>query len=333
MNENNDNHKIQQLILFKQDMEEIKPEELDKTIIFENVEQEDKIKIIYELKPVGRHYRYSLMIVNSSEASITDVKIKIKFPESMELFRCSPPTIIVDGSESDKDSIKIEFKELKSEENKQINLYLTPNSTKMEGEIRAIVTFVNIQDFIRVLNSEPVNISLIPLTIESVIIPSSQIVEIYKNPLLKKALLSLGLTIDGEINPDTHYTMMDIILKFLNFQYITRDKAKRTIWYFGRCWDKKNVETATKYDVLVIGQIKSGKMEILLMCENPSYLVSLAAIIMNDIGERLLRNKIIASKDQVMHLECVYCGVALPEFPKKGEAITCKGCNYEQLVW
>jgi len=182
MNDNkngSDPSKIQSLVIFKSEIRETLQKEAE---ALESVEQEDQIKLIYEFKPYGGHYRYSILLINQSSKSITEVKIKIMFPGFLELHRCSPPTIIVDESKKGIDEVqqvKLDFNELGESTKKQINLYLIPKNLNHKGEIRTYVNFVNYQDYVRVLNSDPVDIIVPPLTIEKAIIPSSKIEEIY----------------------------------------------------------------------------------------------------------------------------------------------------------
>ena len=56
--------------------------------------------------------------------------------------------------------INIEIDELNERTSKQINLHFTPLSLGEEGEIRTIVTYINNQDYVRAINSDPAKISL-----------------------------------------------------------------------------------------------------------------------------------------------------------------------------
>lgn len=328
--------KVQSLILFKQKIRETLEKEVE---ALESVEQEDQIKLVYEIKPYGGNYRYSIMLINQSLQSITDVKIKIIFPGFLELHRCSPPTIIEDESKKDIDEVqqvKLDFDELSKSTKKQINLYLIPKNVNHKGEIRTYVNYVNYQDYVRVLNSDPVDVIVPPLTIEKAIIPSSKIEEIYNNKNFKKALKSYGVGIEGEDKEDKYdlyFNIMEQILRFHNMQLITKNIKKRVLWYYGKCWNKNEVETANQFDVLVIGQIKSNKIEFLITSENPEHLVSLATIISTDLNRRILSTGIINSADEIYDLECKNCGLALSSFPPKGESIECENCNYDQVVW
>ena len=104
---------------------------------------------------------------------------------------------------------------------------------------------------------------------------------------------------------------MEQILRFHNMQLIAKDIKNRRLWYYGKVWNKNEVETSNEFEVLVIGQIESNKIEFL----------------------RILSTGIIKSKDQIHDLECKNCGLALSSFPAKGESIECENCNYDQIVW
>ena len=328
--------KIQNLVLFKSEIRETLQKEAE---ALESVEQEDQIKIIYEIKPYGGHYRYSILLINQSSKSITEVKIKIIFPGFLELHRCSPPTIIVDESKKGIDEVqqvKLDFNELGESTKKQINLYLIPKNLNHKGEIRTYVNFVNYQDYVRVLNSDPVDIIVPPLTIEKAIIPSSKIEEIYNDKDFKKALKSYGVGImgnDEEDKNDLYFNIIEQILRFHNFQLIAKDINKRILWYYGKCWNKNEIETINQYEVLVIGQIESNKIEFLIMSKNPEHLISLSTIVSSDLKRRILSTGIINSKNSIYDLECKNCGVVLKSFPIKGESIECDNCNYDQVVW
>ena len=62
-NNNSDSGKsnIQSLILFKEDIKETLKKEVK---ALEAMEQEDQIKLVYELKPYGGNYRYSILLIN-----------------------------------------------------------------------------------------------------------------------------------------------------------------------------------------------------------------------------------------------------------------------------
>ena len=128
----------------------------------------------------------------------------------------------------------------------------------------------------------------------------------------------------GTANPETNVFGLALSAK---------DIKNRRLWYYGKVWNKNEVETSNEFEVLVIGQIESNKIEFLITSKNPEFLVSLATIISTDLERRILSTGIIKSKDQIHDLECKNCGLALSSFPAKGESIECENCNYDQIVW
>ncbi|MBN1802211.1 MAG: hypothetical protein JW891_11930 [Candidatus Lokiarchaeota archaeon] len=325
--------KVHHLVLFNQKEEVVRKEEKKPNLIFESVEKEDNIKVIYELKPVGSYYRYSLMIINSNITPITDIKINITFPEFMQLYRCSPSNLVPDTSIDDQNACKIFLEQLAGNAHTQANLYLTPSSLSNKGVIKTFVTFVNSNDFVRVLNSEPLEISIPDLTLEPQIIPSVKINEIYQDTSYKRALVSLGIKIENKVDYSNVLNHLEMVLKFNKLQLITRDMVNKVLWFYGRAWNKEKFESAEKFNILVVCQIVSDKMEFLICCKNPSHLVGVSTLIIKETKERLLRSNIISSKTQVIRLDCKNCGVALPSFPKKDEEIACKSCKVKQKIW
>ena len=329
----NDPQRVHQLVLFKDKEHYLEKEKKDKDYEFETDEQEDKIQIKYELRSIGRYYRYSLMVINSSKTPINEVKIKIMLPIFIEVFRFSPPTVDTEIIEKEEIEVKVKFDQVESESNKQINLYLIPLIVDKLGEIRSILTFINNKDLVRVINSDPIKIYIPDLVIENLIIPSAKIPEIYQDKRFKKAIISMGVPTKSARELDNYLSRMEQKLKQLKFQFITRDDKNNVIWYFGRCWNKAKIETTAQHEVLLIGQIISGKIEFLILCENPDYLVSLSTLIFREFSFIIMRDNPPASQKLIYNLECKSCGVVLPYFPKKGKKISCNKCQYEQLVW
>ena len=211
--------------------------------------------------------------------------------------------------------INVEFDEINEISSKQINLHITPLTLGNEGEIRTIVTYVNNKDFVRVIDSDPVVIMLDKITINPKIIPSSYIREFSQIPGMKRAIKSLGVGILGKGEPDLYYNILEQIFLRNSLQLIAKDPDKRILWYFG-------ADLESRDDVLVIGQIVSDKVEIIATSKNH-----------NEFKDQILLREFVSSQDQIYDLECKYCGAILPFFPKKGEEIVCKKCNYEQIVW
>ncbi len=326
-------YKIQQLVLFKDKEDYLEKVKKEKDYKFGTDEQEDKIQIKYELRPVGRYYRYSVMIINSSKASINEGKIKIMLPIFMELYRHTPPTLETEIIEKEEIEVKIKLDQIEGNSSKQINLYLIPLMVDKTGEIRSILTFINNKDLVRVINANPIEIYIPELVIEGLIIPSSKIPEIYQDKDFKKTMISIGAPTKRAKDLNDYLEKMETKLKHLKFQYITRDIKNNVIWYYGKCWNKARIETTHQHDVLLIGQIISGKIEFLLMCKNQDYLVSLSTLIFREFSFLIMREGTPTSNKLILILECKSCGVVLPYLPKKGEEITCNKCQYKQIIW
>ena len=86
-------------------------------------------------------------------------------------------------------------------------------------------------------------------------------------------------------------------------------------------------------DVLIIGQIVANKVEIITLSKNHTELISFLTLLSNGVSEHIIERGIVNTVDRIHDLECKYCGAIHPYFPKKGKEITCKNCNYEQLIW
>ncbi|MHA1191108.1 MAG: hypothetical protein ACTSP9_02280 [Promethearchaeota archaeon] len=320
-------NKISDLVSFR---DEPTPKGLHKEVIsLEQIDQEDKIKIVHELKPFGSLYRYSSLIANQSKAPIKEVKIKIKFPEFLDLIRSDPPNMILDpiNLEEDEDKqVRIQFKEIASESHLQINVFLSPLDLEGEGEIRSYVTFVNNKDFVRALDSKPILILFTPLSMERNIIPSSHITPFSKSTENSRAIKSIGVGVDGQFDSDFYYRRLCQAIQDQNFQLITSNEENRIAWYFG-------VDLVSSENILIIGQVIQNKVEWIAVGKNPHLLISLLSKISNAFGSAMIINGTIESIDQIYDLECKYCGTPLSYIPKKGAAITCLKCNNSQIVW
>ncbi|MFX0106293.1 MAG: hypothetical protein ACFE75_12510 [Candidatus Hodarchaeota archaeon] len=314
------------LVIFKT-KEETRSAAIDR-YTFEKIDQEDKIKLYYELEPYRGHIRYSILIDNQSLAPITELKIKLKFPEFLTLTRCFPSTINIPQTITEKsvNQINLEFDELNEKSNKQIHFHFIPHTLDKTGEIRTIATYVNNKDTVRVLDSRPVEITIDNIKIEPKVVPSSFIREFSQQPGIKNVIKSMGVGIDHQVHSDIYYHILERAFVSHKFQLVTKDVEKRILWYFG-------TESKIKQDILAIGQIVSNKIEIIASSVNPYLLVSFLTLFSNDIKERLLINGIVNSKNLIYDLECKNCGAILPYFPQKNTPIKCQKCNYEQTIW
>ena len=324
---NANNSDVHGLVLFKSKTKQEK-QALDEYEL-ESVDQENKIKLRAQLVPFGASYRYSIVIANQSPAEITEIKIRIKFPDFLELYRISPPTIglkSMDQEETDLTQISLELEELLGNSKKQINIYLHPKELNKSGEITTYVTYVNIQDYVRVLNSESAELILKPVTLGPKIMPSHLINQFLQKEDVKKVIKSMGVAKINDKSFALYLNIMDQILRSNHLQLIARDDDKQIVWYFGKELESGN-------DVLVIGQIVSHKIEFIAASKIHQTLIAILTKLANNFTRRLMSTGHVSSEHEVIGLECKYCGAILPRFPNKGESIECKNCNNEYIVW
>jgi len=325
---NNDDNKegVHDLLLFgSQKTEVVKKKE---QVPPEKIDQDNQIKLVYELKPFGSHYRYSVLFSNQSAAPITELKIRIRYPSFLRLCRSNPPTISYDLANTGEKfvQVKIEFNRLEAKSQKQVNLFFSPEDLEEIGEIRTFVTFVNYEDFVRALNSDPVIIHFIPVTVEPKIVPSSEVSKILNQDGIKKAIKSIGIGSKKLFDEDTYFNQLIQITINQNFQLIAKDTAKKIGWYYG-------TDLVSGDDILVIGQIVKNKVEWISASKNPHLLVSVLTQLAKKYIQRLRVMGILEPEDSAFDLECKFCGNPLPYFPKRGKSIECGKCNLEQVVW
>ena len=325
-----------ELILFNEDMGKVsksfEPEPL------EYVDQEDKIKMVYKLVPFGGNYLYSLLITNQSDDPITKVKIRIIFPGFFKLCRSTPPTLILESLESEEDEsdsdqteieqqqVVMEFESLEKNSKKQINLYLCPLFLEEKGAIRSFVTFINNADFVRAIDTDGIPIQFDPFSIERKIIPTSEIKQFLEKPWIKKAIKSIGIGLDNQLDENYYFEHINKIIEAHNFQLIMNVQKNKISWFFG-------TDLVSGNDALIICQVSGHKIEWLAASSNPHLLISLLTKFITVLESEMITLGHIASKEQIYTLECKYCGNTLAYFPLKGESIECNNCNYEQIVW
>ncbi|MBY9014758.1 MAG: hypothetical protein KGD68_03625 [Candidatus Lokiarchaeota archaeon] len=335
---NNDKNREEthELILFKESTAtESKPFEPEP---LEYVDQEDKISMIYKLVPFGGNYLYSLVITNQSSDPITKVKIRINFPGFFKLCRSTPPTLILETLESEEDEsnsdkkeieqqqVVMEFESLDKNSKKQINLYLCPLFLEEKGTIRSFVTFVNNIDFVRAIDIDAIPIQFDPFTIERKIIPSSEIKQFLEKPWIKKAIKSIGIGTDSQLDENNFFEQINKIVETNNFQLLVKDQNNKISWFYG-------TDLVSGKDVLIICQVLDRKIEWLAASSNPHLLISLLTKFITMFEKDMIILGQIESEEQIYTLECKYCGNILAYFPLKGKSIECHKCNYEQIVW
>ena len=325
---NKNREDVRELVLFKEPTaQEIKKFE---SVSLEYIDQEDKINLVCKSEPFGGNYLYSLVISNKSVDPITEIKIRVRMPRFLKLCRSTPPTITIEEIDFEEDEeetqVKIEFEVLKGKAQKQINLYFSPLSLDKKGEIRSSVTFLNNVDFVRAIDTDAITIQFDPFSIERKILPSAEVKKFLQKPEIKKAIKSIGIGIEKFFDENYFFKQIIKIIQDQNFQLIIKDDENKIVWFFG-------TELVSGNDVLVIGQIVSGKIEWLAASQNHPLLISILTNFVNTFKEKMMILNQINSEDQIYHLECKYCGNILPSFPGKGKSIECKKCNYEQIIW
>ncbi|MFX0073178.1 MAG: hypothetical protein ACFFAO_19035 [Candidatus Hermodarchaeota archaeon] len=319
--------KIHGLVIFKGAL--IKDETDESTYSFEEVDQENKILLKHELAPFGTSYRYSILLVNESRAPIAEIKVGIKYPNFLSLTRTNPATIEIDSSGKEEKKLKklnFELEKISETSKTQINFYFVPLTLKNKGTFSTYVTYVNNKDFVRVLNSDQIPLSIEPVVIQPKIMESSKIGEFLKTEGIKKAIKSFGLDGKEPIDFNLIFTHIEKMLTLNKFHLVAKDENKKIVWFFGI--DKKKQD-----DILVVGQINSNKIEFLATSQNHTLLISLLTNLTEDFKKHLMSAKLIDSLDQLYSLECKYCGGILDRFPTKGESISCPNCKKEQTVW
>ncbi len=326
--ENYEDNKVKDLVFFN-DVELDTKDIEEKPKISEEIDQEYKIKLSTELTTYLGKYKYTSILINESAAPINDIKIKIEYPNFLDLTRSMPPTITKVESDdvANIDKIKIEFENIKGHNRKEIVLFFTPHINILnKGEIKTFSVFVNLNGYIRVIDSEPLQIKINKLSLQPKIIPSSEIAEFIKNPEIKKAIRSYGIGIKKNLDYNHIFNNLEAILRANNLQYITKDNKKRIMWYFG-------TDLETNSDLLVVGQIKENKIEWIISCNNMNVIISLLIMLSSEFTDFLLRMSIIDSIDDLYNLECKACGTVLPRFPEQGNAVKCQNCTLEQIIW
>jgi len=318
--------RVHDLVLFKT-KNDTHVKEIDR-YSFERIDQENKIKLVTDYRPFGSHFQYSIFIDNQSLALITEIKIKIKFPFFFILSRYFPPTTKIPNLKTEKNvkQINFEFDKLNEENNEEIHLHFTPESLENIGEIRTIVTYVNNKNTIRVLDSGSTKVTVDKINIEPKVVPSSYVREFSQTPGIKKAIKSMGVGINYQIESEIYFEILEKILYDRFFQLVTKDLNKKILWYFG-------TESIVKKDVLVIGQIISNKIELIALSQNQYLLISVLTQISNDFKNHLISNRFVDSKFDFYDLECKNCGAILPYFPQKMQKIACINCNFQQVIW
>jgi hypothetical protein len=325
-NESSNEENMQDLVVFKGKL--VGKATTSKKIKSEQVDQENLINVVNELKPHGRLFRYSLLISNKSAAPITDVKIRIKYPASFVLIRTNPPTVVEssDGINEEHKQVKMEFTKIEPNSKQQINIFLSPLDSDQFGFIKSYITFVNNLDYLRAIESEDIQLGLQPIMIEPKIIPTSQISLFGKNPSNKTAIRSIGIKSEAIINNDYLFAEIIKIAQENNFQLLTKDDKNYSAWFCG-------TDLVSGVDILLVTRYLRNKVEFISSAMNPFINITLLVKLFDHLSNHLIINRIINGINQLDDLECKACGTVLPLFPKRGQIVACVKCNYKQRIW
>ena len=295
---------------------------------YENIDQENKIKIISQLAPHGAQYRYSVLMLNESDAPVTDVKARVKYPNFLTLNRITPPMAFSPPKKDDKgvEQILVEFDVLNENSKNQINFYFDPKSLNNKGKISTYTTFVNNRDFVRVINTESIIMNIEKISIMPKVIPGTEIQGFLQTKGMKKAIKSLGIGIVNPPDLSIQLNHLEQVIRMQNFQLIAKDEYKHILWFFGS-------DVNSNEDILLIGQLAADKIEFLAASKNHQILIVLLSLLSDDFKKRILSTGTIHSIAQIYDVECKFCGSILPYFPKKNETVVCHNCRKEQVLW
>ncbi|MHA2281751.1 MAG: hypothetical protein ACXAC5_12975 [Promethearchaeota archaeon] len=319
---------IQGLLVFKP-KEGFRKKKIDKYLVEKNNE-EDKITIINSFTTQGINYRYSISLNNESSTSIVDLDIKVFYPEFLNYARSYPMNLrvssLIEENEDNKKSVNINLEELKGKTSDQFYLHFTPSTQLSSGEFRTILKYKNNKGKEGKINTNSINIQIDKMIITPKIISHSGIREFSRIPGTKRALISLGIGTSKKLKFKKIFDVFENLIQSYNFQFITKDKEKGMLWFFG-------YESESNNDLLALSKIGFNNIEIIAYSKNPVLLGLFLFSIYKNLKEQFVMNKVIKPKVKLFELECLNCGYNLPYFPKKGESITCFTCSYKQIVW
>ncbi|MHA1783012.1 MAG: hypothetical protein ACTSUL_06260 [Promethearchaeota archaeon] len=324
-NKKKDSEDMHDLLIFKE-TEAPKESEIEK-LPEETVLDDIKVKIFSDLKPIGRFYRYTLIFINNSQETIQNIKVTINFSKFLIIYRHSPPTLPLTNFKTDEGKQVIVFlNEINPKNSKKLSIFFSTKDVIDSGKVKVKLDIMKSLDILKELELNPVNIDFHPIAFEPKIIPTSQIGYFIKDPTNRKAIRSIGIDFSNKENFEKVFPLMQEMIKAQNFQLLSVDENRKISWYFG-------TELVSGADVLMIGRIIENKIEYFAISKNPDILVSLIAYISKSFINRLILNQMIKSEDEVIDLECKYCGYVLPYFPNKNDPIKCSKCGIEQVIW
>jgi hypothetical protein len=320
--------KIQGLVIFKH-KERPKKKKADKYVV-EQINKEDKITITNRLTVLGNQFRYSILINNEKSVPITDINIKILYPRNLKFAGSYPLTLNVscpiEENQNNEGILDLNLTEIKGKNLKQLHFHFIPSTTRGADDYITFLKYINNKGKEREIKSQSIKIKIDDLKISPKIISHSRIREISQIPGMKRALISLGIGTKKNLNLKKVFDIFESLITSYNFQFITKDKEKGILWFYGS-------ETKSNNDILGFSKIGHNIIEVMAYSINPIVLALFLFSFNIKVIDQLKNNKIIKSNMKLIPLECINCGENLPYFPKMGESITCIKCSYEQLVW
>jgi hypothetical protein len=319
---------IQGLVIFRDN--EGPKKKITDNFFAEKTNKEDNIKIINNITTQGIYYRYAIILNNENSKPISDINIIVFYPEFLEFSGFYPSTLNMSSSIEDdqakKNTLNLNLKGLKGESSVKIFLHFTPSTQLAIGEFKTSLKYTNNKGKEREINSHSIKIQIDDIIITPKIISHSQIREFSQIPDMKRTLVSLGIGTAKKLNLKKLFDVFENLVLSYNFQFITKDREKGIIWFFGS-------ESKSSNDILALSKIGTYIIEIIAYSKNPIILGLFLSSFIKNLKEQLSVNKIIKSNMKIIELECANCGENLPYFPKKGEFITCIKCSYKQIVW
>jgi hypothetical protein len=319
---------IKGLEIFKH-KEKPKKKKTDKYSV-EKIQKEDKFKIINSLSAHGIHYRYSILLHNENSATITDINIRVLYPEFLEYTGSFPINLIVSSQIANKqekiNNLNLSLKELKGNNSQQMYIHFTPSNQVAAGEFKMLLNYKNDKGKARKIKTNAITIQIEDIVITPKIISHSRIRDFSKIPGMKRALVSLGIGTKKKSVSKKIYDIFERLILSYNFQLITKDRERGILWFFGS-------ESNSSNDIFAISKIGLNIIEIIGHSKDPVLLCQFFFSIERNLNDLLLKNKVIKPNMKIFDLECINCGSHLPYFPKKRESITCTICSYKQFVW
>ncbi|MFX0028368.1 MAG: hypothetical protein ACFE8B_04115, partial [Candidatus Hermodarchaeota archaeon] len=226
---------IKGLVIFKH-KESPKKIKADKYLV-EQINKEDKIKITSSLTVQGSNYRYSIIINNEKSEPITDINVKILYPRDLEFVGSYPLSLIVSHpfEKNHKNSSILNFNltRINGENLEELHFHFKPSTKLSVEEFITFGKYINNKGKRKEIRSQSIKIKIEDLKITPKIISHSQIREISLIHGMKRTLISLGIGTKKNLNLKKIIDLFESLILSYNFQFITKDKEKGILWFFG----------------------------------------------------------------------------------------------------